>query len=92
VVHSLLVGLDDLRFVWLGDDGKSGFSWRYVLRDGHPAEKTEHVLVSLRGVFDQRLLRNLCVDRILDFTVCFNFRGFFLIIYEYALKQILQTV
>ena len=61
VVHSLLVGLDDLCLSGLGDDGESGPSRRNVLRDGHPAEEAEHVLVCLRGVLGQRLLRNLHV-------------------------------
>ena len=59
VVHPLLVGLDDLGLAGLGDDGKSGPTRRNVLRDGHRAEEAEHVLVGLRGVLDQCLLRNL---------------------------------
>ncbi len=59
VVHSLLVGLDDLGLAGLGDDGESGPTRRDVLRDGHPAEEAEHVLVGLCGVLDQRFLRNL---------------------------------
>ncbi len=64
VVHSFLIGLDDLRLAGLGDDGEGGSSWQDVLRDEHPAVDTEHILVSLRGVLYQRLLRNLRVDRI----------------------------
>ncbi len=59
VVHSLLVGLDDLRLEGLGDDGEGGSSRWDVFRDGHPAEEAEHVLVGLCMVLDQRLLRNL---------------------------------
>ncbi len=59
VVHPLLVGLDDLRLAWLGDDGEGGSTRRDVLRDGHPAEEAEYVLVRLRGVLDERLLHNL---------------------------------
>ncbi len=59
MVHSHLVGLDDLCLAGLGDDGEGGSSRWNVLRDGHPAEEAEHVLVRLRGVLGQRLLRNL---------------------------------
>ena len=59
VVHPLLVGLDDLGLAGLRDDGEGGLARRDVLRDGHPAEEAEHVLVGLRGVLDQRLLRYL---------------------------------